>query len=212
MQTMPSTQRYDTPHPDHHDGRPRPRARRHSTGNGVSKSYRGREDYPRSGRDRDRRCRAGHRDPINRKLASRDDDSDESGSDSYRRSRGAHHNHRDGPKRRRRVSFDESADPSRLHCRSPASTKSSAAIGDKSLKMRQAATSALTAGAVEALRVRKRPGKWVGSKGAKVVTAAMGAAVVEESVNADPDRNPIKKVAGGTVGGLLASQLVKGLR
>lgn len=73
-------------------------------------------------------------------------------------------------------------------------------------------TSALTAGAVEAIRVRNKSGHWVGAKGVKVATAALGAAVIQNTVNKNPDEDAGKKVTGGTVGGLVVGELLGKLK
>lgn len=49
----------------------------------------------------------------------------------------------------------------------------------KKRKRSRALKAALTAGAVEAFRQRKRPGEWVGQKGVRVATAALSAGLID---------------------------------
>lgn len=74
-----------------------------------------------------------------------------------------------------------------------------------------AARAALEAGGVTAFRLRKEPGSWTGAKGAKVVTAALGAAAIDSFVDKDPRRTKpggVKGMAESVVGGMLASKLM----
>ncbi|ETS80023.1 hypothetical protein PFICI_07552 [Pestalotiopsis fici W106-1] len=74
-----------------------------------------------------------------------------------------------------------------------------------------AARAALEAGGVTAFRLRKEPGSWTGPKGAKVVTAALGAAAIDSFVDKDPRRTKtggIKGMAESVVGGMLASKIM----
>jgi hypothetical protein len=70
---------------------------------------------------------------------------------------------------------------------------------------------ALEAGGVTAFRLRKEPGSWAGDKGARVATAALGAAAIDAFIDKDPRRQKtsgIKGMAENAVGGLLASKLM----
>ncbi|KAK9426719.1 hypothetical protein SUNI508_00246 [Seiridium unicorne] len=74
-----------------------------------------------------------------------------------------------------------------------------------------AARAALEAGGVTAFRLRKEPGSWTGPKGAKVVTAALGAAAIDSFIDKDPRRTKqggMKGMAESVVGGLLASKVM----
>ncbi|KAK6219060.1 hypothetical protein LQW54_002562 [Pestalotiopsis sp. IQ-011] len=74
-----------------------------------------------------------------------------------------------------------------------------------------AARAALEAGGVTAFRLRKEPGSWTGAKGAKVVTAALGAAAIDSFVDKDPRKTKpggVKGMAESVVGGMLASKLM----
>jgi hypothetical protein len=74
-----------------------------------------------------------------------------------------------------------------------------------------AARAALEAGGLAAFRLRKEPGSWTGAKGAKVATAALGAAAMDAFVDKDPRRHSqggVKGMAESVVGGLLASKLM----
>lgn len=50
-------------------------------------------------------------------------------------------------------------------------------------RWQMAARAALEAGGVAAFRLRKEPGKWNGEKGAKVATAALGAAAIDAFID-----------------------------
>lgn len=79
--------------------------------------------------------------------------------------------------------------------------------------MQQAAKSALDAAVVEVLRVRKEPGSWAGGKGARVATAALGAAAVDAFVGGkDPDKHGTRKTIESAIGGLLLNRVVNGPR
>ncbi|ORY72112.1 uncharacterized protein BCR38DRAFT_418939 [Pseudomassariella vexata] len=74
-----------------------------------------------------------------------------------------------------------------------------------------AARAALEAGGVTAFRLRKEPGPWTGEKGAKVVTAAVGAAAIDAFIDKDPRRRGgggMKGMAENAIGGMLASKLM----
>lgn len=80
--------------------------------------------------------------------------------------------------------------------------------------MQQTATAAFNAAAVEAMRVRKQPGAWNGQKGARVATAALGAAMTDRATNEirddDDEDNGKREMIENTIGGLLAGRLVHG--
>lgn len=80
-------------------------------------------------------------------------------------------------------------------------------------RFQHAARSALDAAVVEVMRVRKEPGSWTGGKGARVATAALGAAAVDAFVGGkDPDRHGKRKTVESTIGGLLLNRMVNGPR
>ena len=71
--------------------------------------------------------------------------------------------------------------------------------------MLQAAKAAVTAGGIEAWRMRKEPGGWGGPKGKRVLTAAIGAAGVDSFLGKDKEGgggtgNMIQSTIGGLVG------------
>ncbi|KAI5859514.1 hypothetical protein GGS23DRAFT_585738 [Durotheca rogersii] len=83
------------------------------------------------------------------------------------------------------------------------------------LKWQTAARAALEAGGLAALRLRKEPGSWTGEKGAKIATAALGAAAIDALIDKDPRRTKssgVKGFAETAITGLIASRLtgVKG--
>jgi hypothetical protein len=76
----------------------------------------------------------------------------------------------------------------------------------------QAISAALTAGVVEAYRVRNQPGRWAGGKGARVATAAIGAAAVDGTIDRDTDRRSKMHVVEAVLGGLAVNRIANGPR
>ena len=68
----------------------------------------------------------------------------------------------------------------------------------------------MAAGAVEAFKVRKHPGPWVGEKGVRVARAALSAAAVDATVDKDPKDKPKRHVAEATAAGLVVNHLLGG--
>lgn len=98
--------------------------------------------------------------------------------------------------------------------RRSASTRRSSSAST-SRELRHVVTSALTAGAVEAFRLRKTPGKWTdGHKAGRVATVALGAAVADTAVedNNDSGEHSRRHVVESTLAGLLTDRLVNGSR
>ncbi|KAI1640671.1 hypothetical protein F4809DRAFT_400792 [Biscogniauxia mediterranea] len=56
-------------------------------------------------------------------------------------------------------------------------------------RWQMAARAALEAGGLTAFRLRKEPGSWTGEKGAKIATAALGAAAIDAFIDKDPRRS-----------------------
>lgn len=79
-------------------------------------------------------------------------------------------------------------------------------------KLPQAAAAAFDAAAIEAIRVRKNPGTWTGAKGARVATAAIGAAATDAAVGRDRREDTKMSFVQSTIGGLLASRALHGFR
>jgi len=77
-------------------------------------------------------------------------------------------------------------------------------------KLNQAVKAGLTAGAVEAWRQRKSRGDWIGERGARVATAAIGAAAVDALVDKDPTRKKKRHVGEAMIGGLVIDRLLNG--
>lgn len=74
-----------------------------------------------------------------------------------------------------------------------------------------AARAALEAGGLTAFRLRKDPGSWTGEKGAKIATAALGAAAIDAFIDKDPRRAKSKGVKGfaeTTISSMIASKLM----
>jgi hypothetical protein len=61
-------------------------------------------------------------------------------------------------------------------------------------RWQMAARAALEAGGATALRLRKEPGSWTGDKGAKVATAALGAAAIDAFIDVRTPLTPISPV------------------
>lgn len=78
--------------------------------------------------------------------------------------------------------------------------------------MGHAARAAIDAGVVESVRVRRQPGDWIGPKGARVATAALGAAVVDAVRDKDPDHHSGRTSVASALGGLLANRVLNGPR
>ncbi|RLL94648.1 hypothetical protein CFD26_101593 [Aspergillus turcosus] len=102
----------------------------------------------------------------------------------------------------------------RSHSYSPSRSRSrSRHRRDKSeQRMAQAVRAALTAGAVEAFRVRKEPGEWTGEKGKRILTAAITAAGTDGLVDRDPNKHSKRHIIESTLAGLAANHFVNGSR
>lgn len=80
-------------------------------------------------------------------------------------------------------------------------------------KLQQAAKAALLAGAAEAFRVRNEPGGWNGTKGKRILTAAIGAGGVGAAAAGDnPEHNSKRHLLEAVVGGLAGNRLINGAR
>ncbi|KUI61718.1 hypothetical protein VP1G_08883 [Cytospora mali] len=79
-------------------------------------------------------------------------------------------------------------------------------------KRDQAVKSALTAGAVEAIRQRNRPGEWMGERGLRVATAALSAAAIDTSLDKNPRKKGKRNIIKSTIGGLVVDKLANGMR
>jgi hypothetical protein len=65
---------------------------------------------------------------------------------------------------------------------------------------------------VEALRVRKEPGEWAGTKGTRVATAAMSAAVLDVISDGHSDSHSKRGLAKSDLGGLTVNRILNGPR
>lgn len=141
-----------------------------------------------------------------------DRDSNDRREKSYHSSRDTH------PDRRRSRSLDRSYSSRSRHNRSrhgdhdygSRSRSDDGTYANK--KMERAVKAAFDAGALEAFRLRKEPGRWTGSKGARIATAAIGAAVTEQMIDKNPDRKKKKMLTTSTIGGLIANRILNGPR
>ncbi|EPE08359.1 hypothetical protein F503_01142 [Ophiostoma piceae UAMH 11346] len=95
------------------------------------------------------------------------------------------------------------------------SNSSFSIFGDeRDRELKHVVTSALTAGAVEAFRLRKSPGTWAHDKAGRVATAAIGAAVADTAAESKNPRGKHSRrhVVEATMAGLLTDRLVNGSR
>ncbi|KAI1762409.1 hypothetical protein GGR53DRAFT_417797 [Hypoxylon sp. FL1150] len=131
----------------------------------------------------------------------------------YDRDRGRHH------RRSRASSYTESPPPRHRsrRAKSVASSFRSSGRGSKlpnevaADRWQMAARAALEAGGLTAFRLRKEPGSWTGEKGAKIATAALGAAAMDAFIDKDPRRaksNGMKGFAENTISSMIASRIM----
>ncbi|OIW22575.1 hypothetical protein CONLIGDRAFT_215334 [Coniochaeta ligniaria NRRL 30616] len=114
------------------------------------------------------------------------------------------------PRNKRHGSSYSMSPPRTRGSTSRSTTRDRSPVDDRRFK--HAARSALDAAVVEVMRVRKEPGSWTGGKGARVATAALGAAAVDAFVAKDPDKHGKRKTVESTIGGLLLNRMVNGPR
>lgn len=119
--------------------------------------------------------------------------------------------HGRGEDDRRRGRRDSSSDRSRSRDRSRGRDKKNNPFESKE-KLIQAARAAVTAGAVEAFRMRKEPGGWGGEKGKRVLTAAIGAGGINGLIDKDPDKGGTRHTIEAVIGGLAGNRLLNGSR
>ncbi|KAH6652550.1 hypothetical protein BKA67DRAFT_659251 [Truncatella angustata] len=215
---------FDKYYEDPYDG-PSRRSRRHRTPS-PSPSPPRRSTGKRSARDRRRPSLNGRQKSysMSPEARSRGHDSDE---DRQRRRR---RNHRHSPspspspshrgRGRRARSYSHGRDSTVRPTRSKSSRhphmkhyqdEMKSPNPDVAHRWQLAARAALEAGGVTAFRLRKEPGSWTGQKGAKVVTAALGAAAIDSFIDKDPRRTKpggVKGMAESLVGGMLASKIM----
>ncbi|KAF7586234.1 hypothetical protein BBP40_009218 [Aspergillus hancockii] len=102
---------------------------------------------------------------------------------------------------------------SRSYSYSPSPTRSKSRRRERSeQRIAQAMKAALTAGAVEAFRVRKEPGEWTGEKGKRILTAAITAGGTDGIVDRDPNKHSKRHIIESTLAGLAANHFVNGPR
>ncbi|KKK15449.1 hypothetical protein AOCH_007239 [Aspergillus ochraceoroseus] len=101
----------------------------------------------------------------------------------------------------------------RSYSYSPSPSRASRPHSDKGeQRITQAVKAALTAGAIEAFRVRKEPGEWTGAKGRRVLTAAITAGGTDGLVDRDPSRHSKRHIIESTLTGLATNRIVNGSR
>ncbi|KAL7625823.1 hypothetical protein AAE478_005046 [Parahypoxylon ruwenzoriense] len=198
------SQSRDRPHrSSHHDSEPKHSHHRRSPTPSPSPSR--------------RRSRAYSDDPPRRHRRHRSSQSDDS---DYDHDRGRRHRH----SRANSYRPSPSRSPSRHRGRHTKSASSSfrstrqegpSRAPDKEVadRWQAAARAALEAGGLAAFRLRKEPGSWTGEKGAKVATAALGAAAIDAFMDKDPRRvksGGVKGFAENAISGLIASKIIGG--
>ncbi|CAH0042573.1 unnamed protein product [Clonostachys rhizophaga] len=173
-------------------------------------------DYPpTSHRDYHRSHNHHHGDVIRRPRAQ---------SPPYRRSRSLDHAHRErlrSPPRSRHHHGHRNHSPSperrpphhhhRAHHRDHGGSRRPRSSSLSNERLGHVAKAAVDAAAIEAIRQRHQPGTWTGSKGARVATAAVGAAVTDHVIDKDPNKGK-RHLVESTLGGLLANRLINGSR
>ncbi|KAG2415535.1 hypothetical protein HFD88_006726 [Aspergillus terreus] len=102
-------------------------------------------------------------------------------------------------------SYSYSPSPTRGHRGSHHRDKSEQRIA-------QAVKAAVTAGAVEAFRLRKDKGEWTGEKGKRILTAALTAGGTDGLVDRDPGKHSKRHIIESTLAGLAANHFVNGPR
>lgn len=112
--------------------------------------------------------------------------------------------------RQRHRSYSRSSSDSRSPSHSRSRHHGSSRRDKSEQRIAQAARAALTAGAVEAFKQRKQPGDWAGSKGKRVLTAAVTAGGTDGLVDKDPNKHSTRHVVESTLAGLAASHFVGG--
>ncbi|CAK7243561.1 MAG: hypothetical protein STHCBS139747_005087 [Sporothrix thermara] len=132
-----------------------------------------------------------------------------------RRSKSSHNSRAVRPNHRRSHSSYDQPSQSHSHSHSASSSASSRRSSSTSRELRHVVTSAITAGALEAFRLRKTPGNWTsGHKAGRVATAAIGAAVTDTAVESNNrnGKHTRRHVVESAVAGLLTDRLVNGSR
>lgn len=91
-------------------------------------------------------------------------------------------------------------------------TRHTAHDDTSSRRVEHAVNAAIDAAAVEAFRLLREPGGWLGAKGVRVATAALGAAALDSVIVRDPGKHSKQTLAKSTIGGLLINRLANGSR
>ncbi|GAB1196296.1 hypothetical protein APSETT444_005565 [Aspergillus pseudonomiae] len=180
--------------PDYHHSRHSRRSKRYDY------------DDPRDRHRRSQRSPSSSRSPPRRQRKSLSEQAMEAlGMGSAASSASKHHEHRRGRSH---------GHHSRSYSYSPSPTRSrSRHRRDRSeQRIAQAMKAAITAGAVEAYRVRKEPGDWTGAKGKRILTAALTAGGTDGLVDRDPNKHSKRHIIESTLAGLAANHLVNGPR
>ncbi|RAL11473.1 uncharacterized protein BO97DRAFT_443830 [Aspergillus homomorphus CBS 101889] len=119
-------------------------------------------------------------------------------------SSGSRHRERGRSQDRDRKSYSYSPSPTRSRSRHRREKSEQ--------RIAQAMRAALTAGAIEAFRVRKDPGEWTGEKGKRILTAAIAAGGTDGLVDRDPKKHSKRHVVESTLAGLAANHFLNGSR
>ncbi|KAL8375367.1 hypothetical protein RB599_001905 [Gaeumannomyces hyphopodioides] len=100
----------------------------------------------------------------------------------------------------------------RHHSEARSRSRSRSRSMDSAIRLRHAVIAGVTAGAIEAIRVRREPGPWSGPKGRRVATAAFSAAAIEVAIDKHPEHDQRKKAVAARIGGLVMSRIINGPR
>ncbi|EYE91209.1 uncharacterized protein EURHEDRAFT_416651 [Aspergillus ruber CBS 135680] len=117
-----------------------------------------------------------------------------------------------GRSHRHRKAYSVSPSPSRGRSRSRARGSKKSTRSKSEEKMQQAIRAAITAGAIEAFRVRNEPGEWKGEKGKRILTAAITAGGADGLVDKDPRKHEKRHIIESTLAGLATNHFVNGSR
>lgn len=170
-----------------------------------STSYADYSDESDHNKSRSRRHSIGHElvHPLEPALRLRPSGAHPVASQQNRLSHGREHGSPNGHHGRRRR---YSSSPTRIRSRS------CDGVSQERRKRQHAIEAAIDAGVVEAFRLRDEPGSWIGRKGARVATAALGAASIDTVLVKDPSKHGTAKLAESAIGGLMVNRVWNGPR
>ncbi|KAH6645612.1 hypothetical protein BKA67DRAFT_585802 [Truncatella angustata] len=95
----------------------------------------------------------------------------------------------------------------RRNCHHSDSAQESSRHGSKT---EHAAEKAIETAASSAFRMRHDPGRWVGEKGLKVVTAAVAAAAIDAMLDANAKDHPLQHIVASMIQGVVKDVITSG--